>query len=181
MMTLKFLAKGALGPLSGFAWPVPRGGAPGAWVDVEGPLTQCANGVHVCRTIDLAHWINDELWELEVEGEQFDGVDCLVVRHARLLRRIDTWDGPGQLSFAEACIEHAAMETGGTAATDEVRALLEDARLMKASDYVALSAFTAAVAVSRLGSEGDREVAYRRERTWQSMWITEQILKPQRS
>src|SRR5258708_6519958 len=105
MMTHKFLAKGALGPLSGFAWPVPQGGAAGAWVEAVGPLALCARGVHVCRTSDLAHWIHDELWEVEADGDRIEGLDCVVVRRARLVRRIDDWGAAGGRRFADASVE----------------------------------------------------------------------------
>jgi hypothetical protein len=182
-MMHKFLATGALGPLSGFAWPVPAGGAPGAWVEVDGPLELCARGVHVCRTFDLAHWIHDELWEVEAAGDQVDGVDCIVVRRARLVRRIDAWSGPGGRRFAEACVEHATAQAGPAPTVmapslpaDGVRDLLDDAQFMATHGYVALAAFTAAVAVSRLGAEVSPDGAYRRERGWQSAWIVRHLL-----
>ncbi|HTB78997.1 MAG TPA: hypothetical protein VK762_37395 [Polyangiaceae bacterium] len=176
MMTHKFLAKGALGPLSGFAWPVPQGGLGGAWVEVTGPLEPCARGVHVCRPVDLAHWIDDELWEIEADGEPLEGLDCLVVPRARLLHRVEAWSDGGAQRFAEACIEHAASGAGATLA-ETVSALLEDARSMAASGYLALASFTAAVAVSRSDVHGSREDAYRRERAWQSAWIADELLR----
>jgi hypothetical protein len=175
MMTHKFLAKGAVGPLSGFAWPVPDHGAPGAWVDAAGPLAVCARGLHVCRPFDLAHWIHDELWEVEVEGDPIDGLDCIVVPRARLVRRIDAWSAAGGRSFAGACVERAASESG-TDPAGEVGALLGDARFMANNGYVALAAFTAAVAVSRSADEAGADGVYRRERAWQSAWIAEQML-----
>jgi hypothetical protein len=175
MMMHKFLATGALGPLSGFAWPVPAAGAPGAWVEVDGPLELCARGVHVCRTFDLAHWIHDELWEVETAGDPIDGLDCIVVRRARLVRRIDAWSGPGARRFADACVEHAAARAG-PAPADGVRDLLDDARFMATRGYVALAAFTVAVAVSRLGAEAGPDGAYRQERTWQSAFIAHHVL-----
>ena len=44
----KFLAPGAVGPFSGFAWPT---GTPGPWVEAV-PHT-CATGVHACLVEDL--------------------------------------------------------------------------------------------------------------------------------
>ena len=181
MVTYKFLAKGGLGPLSGFAWPVPQdglGGLPGAWVEVTGPLAPCVRGVHVCRSVDLAHWIHDELWEIEADGEPLDGLDCLVVPRARLVHRVDAWSNGGGQRFAEACIEHA--EAGAPAPLAEaLRALLDDARLMAANGYLALASFTAAVAVARSDADGSREGGYRRERAWQSAWIADELLRPE--
>jgi hypothetical protein len=177
MTTYKFLAKGLLGPLSGFVWPVPQGGLPGAWVEVTGPLAPCARGVHVCRSVDLAHWIHDELWEIEADGEPLEGLDCLVVPRARLVRRVDAWSDGGARRFSEACIEHAEAGIGASLA-EAVRALLDDARFMAAHDYLALASFTAAVAVSRSNIGGSCEDAYRRERAWQSAWIADELLRP---
>jgi hypothetical protein len=168
----KFLATGARGPLSGFAWPAPGPSAPGAWVEVEGPLAPCACGVHACRPFDLAHWIHDELWELEVGGEQTLGLDCIVVQRARLVRRIPGWGEHAQ-RFAEACVEHAAAQAE-PAHLDIVSGLLNDARLMATSGYVAVSAFTAALAVSRVPAA--ESSAYRQERAWQSAWIARELL-----
>ena len=177
MTTYKFLAKGALGPLSGFAWPVPQGGLPGAWVEVAGPLAPCARGVHVCRSIDLAHWIHDELWEVEADGDPIDGLDCVVVPRGRLVRRVDAWSEGGGQRFSEACIAHAETASGASP-VPPVRELLDDARFMVAHGYLALAAFTAAFAVGRSDVDGTREDAYRRERAWQSAWIAGELLRP---
>jgi hypothetical protein len=176
MKAHKFLAKGAVGPLSGFAWPTPAGDGPGAWVEIDGPLAPCARGVHVCRTIDLAHWIHDELWELEADGDPIEGLDCIVVQRARLVRRVDEWGGDGARRFTEACVEHAAAQAG-PAPAGGIRDLLDDARFMANSGYVALSAYVAAIAVSRLGVEAPA-AAYRRERSTQSAWIADHLLAP---
>jgi hypothetical protein len=177
MTAHKFLSHGAIGPLSGFTWPVPAGGEPGAWVEAVGPLVLCARGVHVCRAFELAHWVHDELWEVETDGEQLDGVDCIVVQRARLTRRIDSWNATGRRRFGDACIEHAAVQAGPES-SDEVRALLDDARFMSEGGDAALTAFTAAVAVSRSSADAVLESAYRRERAWQSAWLADQLLTP---
>src|SRR5258706_12110985 len=57
---------------------------------------------------DLAHWLHEELWEVESEGDRVEGIDCFVVRRPRLVRRIDVWNAGGPARFAEACIGHAA-------------------------------------------------------------------------
>jgi hypothetical protein len=174
----KFLAKGETGPLSGSRWPGPRGVAPGAWVEVEGPLELCRRGVHVCRPLDLPYWLHDELWETEVDGDQLEGVDCLVVRRARLVRRIDGWHLGGAGRFAEACVEHATqLVATAEHARDALRGYLEDAALSARSGYPAFSAFAAAFAVARAagGPAGD-EASYRRERAWQADWLARALL-----
>ncbi len=160
MRAYKFLGKGAVGTFTGFAWP-----APGAWVSVEGALDACRNGIHVCRPHELAHWLHEELWELEVEGEQLDATDCLVVRRARLVRLVTAWDAEGAARFARACIEHAE----GSAGAD-----LADAREAAGAGYPAIAAYIAALAVARAGADAER--AYADERTWQSTWIERELL-----
>ena len=170
-MARKFLAADGRGPFSGMAWPAPAGGAPGAWIAVDGVLAQCERGLHVCRDVDLAYWIHDELWDVEVEGAAVEGLDCLVVARARLLRRIHAWT-EGRHRFAQASIEHAAsLNSIGSKAFGE---LLGDAQLMATHGYPALASYTAAVAVGRATGE-DAVQGFRAERLWQSRWIAEYV------
>jgi len=178
MTTYKFLARGAVGPLSGFRWPAPRPGTPGAWVQPEGPLELCVNGCHVCRVTDLAHWLHDELWELETEGEHVEGIDCLVVRRARLVRRIDAWHLGGSTGFAEACAQHATELANRAAPGSSVaaRGFLEDAILALRAGFIAVSGYASALAVAKLGASADEDALYRRERAWQSAWIARRVI-----
>jgi hypothetical protein len=177
--TYKFLAKDGTAPLSGFRWPGPQGAAPGDWVEADGPLELCRSGVHVCRPLDLPYWLHDELWETEVGGEELDGIDCLVVRRARLVRRIDSWHLGGAARFAEACLEHATqqVDAGSERAGATPRAYLEDAAQSARSDYPAFAAFAAAFAVARAtGAPAGDEASYRRERAWQGDWLARALL-----
>jgi hypothetical protein len=160
----KFLAKGAIGPLSGHTWP-----EPGRWLEASGPLVVCSRGIHVCRPQDLAHWLHDELWQVETEGEALEALDCTVVRRARLVRRIDAWSTGGAARFAEACIEHAQ-------ALDGAAAFIDDARMARAAGYLAVSAFCSALAVAELDPGAVTERAFRRERIWQAGWITRELI-----
>jgi hypothetical protein len=178
MNTYKFLARDAMGPLSGFHWPAPGAGTAGAWVQAEGPLELCVNGTHVCRAGDLAHWLHDELWVTEIDGEQLEGIDCLLARRARLVRRIDGWQNGGSARFAEACADHA------TALADQaqpdtavaVSGFLDDARLAARTGFVAVSAYSSALAVARLGAPSAQDGLYRQERAWQSAWIARMVI-----
>ena len=166
MIAFKFLARGGLGPFSSIEWP-----PAGTWIEVGGPLGLCSRGVHVCRPRDLAHWLHDELWEVETGGEELEAIDCLVVRRARLLRRIDSWSDGGSTRFAEACVAHA-MSLAGSTQEVTVRELLSDAQGAARAGYPALSAFTAALVAARLEGES----AYRAERIWQGEWITRHLI-----
>jgi hypothetical protein len=92
MQAYKYLSHGAIGPFSGFPWPAPGGFGPGEWVRVEGGLEPCGNGIHACRMRDLPYWINDELWEIELDGAIVAERRGLVAEQGRLVRPVDGWD-----------------------------------------------------------------------------------------
>jgi len=172
------LAKGAKGPFSGFEWPRSPSGEPGPWIQVEGPLGLCTNGCHVCRPVELAHWLHDELWELETQGEELEALDCLVVRRARLVRRIDAWHLGGAAHFGEACAQHAA-ELAARAPRDfaiAAQPYIEDALLSARAGFVAVGAHASALAVCKLSDPAREYAAYRRERVWQSEWIARGVI-----
>ena len=103
MRALKFLARGAVAPFMGVRWPAPAGGLPGAWV--EAASTEPGRGVHACRVEDLAYWLNDELWEVELDGEVVAGPTLLEARRGRLVRRVEAWSKAAALAYAAACTE----------------------------------------------------------------------------
>jgi hypothetical protein len=175
MTAYKFLTKDGIGPISGYRWPMPVGHANGAWVETLGPLALCERGIHLCSAFDLAHWLHDDLWEVESDGEHIEGIDCIIVRRARLVRRIDAWSNGGAARFAEACIEHSTS-LAGSASSTAVRGWLEDAKMFADVGYIATSAYSAALAASRVGAVTDTEAAYRRERRWQAAWIADEVI-----
>jgi len=175
MLAYKFLTHGGVAPITGVAWPLPSVAAPGAWLEASGLLASCSRGLHVCRTSDLAHWLHDELWQLETAGEQLDGVDCLVVRKARLLRRVDAWSNGGAARFAAASIGHAT-EVLGDSADASLHGFIDDAKLAAAAGYVAVSAYSTALAVAKHLAPTDVHGAYRAERLWQAAWIERELL-----
>lgn len=150
--TFKFLGRGAAGPFSGQPWTTD-------WRSIKGALALARNGFHVCREGDLAFWIHDELWEVEIAGATLESTDCLVAERARLVRRVTAWDKTGARRFADACIVHAAS---GDAA------LLEDAKQAAEHGYPAIAAYSAARATADL----------RAERVWQSGWLAKEIVGP---
>jgi hypothetical protein len=98
----KCLRKGRIGPYSKFKWP-----RLGVWVKVEGELSVCQNGIHLCREQDLTNWLNDEIYEAEYRGsERVDTRDKIVVREARLKKKLKTWNAKTARLFACDCAEH---------------------------------------------------------------------------
>jgi len=91
-------------------WPLPTKGKngkwkPGKWVEVEGKLIPCKNGLHLCRPQDLCQWLNETIYEAEVEGEQIIHEDKVVARKARLLRKMEKWTKKTARLFACECAE----------------------------------------------------------------------------
>ena len=103
MRAYKFLALGAVGRFSEFSWPQPSGSEPGAWVAATAQLADCRHGVHACSPGQLLDWIDDELWEIELEGQIVASEAMLVAERGRLLKRIAEWDGATAQEFADAC------------------------------------------------------------------------------
>ena len=96
----KCLGKGRMGPYSQFKWP-----KVGVWLEVVRPLEVCQNGIHLCQDKDLVSWLNAEIYEAEYAGERLDAYDKIVVRKARLTKRLKTWNARTQRLFACDCAE----------------------------------------------------------------------------
>jgi len=183
-LAYKFLARGAIGPVSRVRWPLPSPGGAGPWLAADAPLAVCRSGVHACLKDQLAFWLHEELWQVELEGELRSGLDCVVSPRGRLLARVDAWsESGGAHRFAAAVRDHA------TALIDERPPAERDAFLGYVADATwhvehgqlespALAALCASMAVAKLSESlglGSLEEAYRRERAWQSEWIVDQM------
>lgn len=103
MRAYKFLAQGGVGRFSDFHWPPPAGGEPGRWVATTAELEDCRHGVHACAPEHLLDWIDDELWEVELDGELVATESMLIAERGRLVRRVTAWDGPAARAFADSC------------------------------------------------------------------------------
>jgi hypothetical protein len=118
MTAYKFLSAGAIGLFSDFQWP-----PPGEWVDARHPVVDCVAGVHALRFEQLLDWIDDELWEVELDGAIVERMGMVVAERGRLVRRVEQWDGAAAWAFADAC----ALRSAGFAADALRRASLPDA------------------------------------------------------
>lgn len=162
MIAYKFLAAGGRGPLSRVVWP-----AIGDWLITEGPIVG-KRGAHACTAGQLAHWLHDELWQVELDGARLTGPDCIVAERARLVRRVTGWNADGAVRFARACLDHARDLGADPALVADGHSALDDG-------YPAVAAYTAAIATAR-----DDEAVYARERGWQSAWIAREIISGER-
>jgi hypothetical protein len=200
MLAYKFLLPGARGPFSGFAWPVPGAAGAGAWVASAGRGVQlCRTAVHGCVVEQLPWWIQDELWLAEFAEPATVTGHKLMAGRARLVRRIDAWDGEAGAEFAAACASRArdraveALERAGApTAADALRACAgprqqheaaeqltvpEDARIAVAmagdAGVRALMghAATTAYIAAHAAHHADGETAMAQERAWQADWL----------
>ena len=114
MIAYKFLLQGRVSPFSGVTWPAEN------WIEADGTLVRCRSGIHACRVRDLAYWLTDELWRVELGGEVIEYEFKVVSRRAKLVGRIDAWDVGTRQDFIRMClhrvVEHAVAEAAESSA-----------------------------------------------------------------
>jgi hypothetical protein len=199
VIALKFLSTGRRGRFSGFRWP----GA-GVWVVPPAARSPCRRGVHACRVQDLPWWLDEELWDIELEGDVVVGRHKLLAPAGRLVSRVDAWTPGVAHQFGVACAwrarDHAVRALGqadrpAAAATlsacatlDEVlrtaRRMLDDApadriSLIMARDgaFRAISGAppTSAYIAAHAARRIDGARGYTAERAWQSDWFRDHL------
>ncbi len=111
MIAYKFLSSGAIGLFSRLAWPTPTADAPGEWVRVDGEIQLCLNGVHACATARLVEWLDDELWEIELDGPVLEADGALIAAAGRLIRRLEGWNDESARAFVGHCIDNTVALT----------------------------------------------------------------------
>lgn len=96
----------------GARWDLPTAEGPSEYLSVSGNLIPCLNGLHLCDRESLSWWIGPALFEAEaITTERINHVDPygrspkIVVRTARLTRRVDTWNDVTMRLFAADCAE----------------------------------------------------------------------------
>ncbi len=178
VIAYKFLCAGAIGPFSGHRWPLPGDAAPGPWVAAAGgEPALCHGAVHACRVRDLPWWLQDELWEAELDGDVTAGRHKIMAPRARLLRRVDGWDAACSQRFGDACAgrarEHAdaALERAAASAARIPQGMAGDAATRARSGAAIVAAYIAAHAAAQLGGAEAMEA----ERAWQSAWLRSQL------
>ena len=133
MKAYKFLTGGATGRFSDFQWPVPADEGFGDWVEAGEALEDCRTGVHACTPRQLLDWIDDELWEIELDGEIVEGNAMIVAQRGRLLARLTAWDDRTAKEFADACAwrarEFALRGLRRLGLTEEAERLVDTAEL----------------------------------------------------
>lgn len=80
MRAYAFLGAGATAYLTGLRWP-----SPGTWVERDD------DAIRACGPDDLAWWLDEELWEVELDGRVTNLGRALTASRGRLLHRIEAW------------------------------------------------------------------------------------------
>ena len=190
MIAYKFLAAGGVAPFTGFRW-LPAG----EWVSAAPERAEL--WIHACRVRDLPHWLDEELWRIELEEPVREDRYQVASPRGRLLARVEAWDGRMASAYAEACAGHArelavphlapALRDALAGAADlegiasavsragpgvRIAALVADAARNALHVGPATTSYIAAVLGSSLGGG---LAAFEAERAWQAHWLSERL------
>jgi L-alanine-DL-glutamate epimerase-like enolase superfamily enzyme len=135
---------------------------------IEGDLKPCENGYHVCTLEQLPAWIGPAIFETEVRGEKVEAGDKIVVREARLKKRVK-WDDKLARLFAADCAEHVLPIYEKQYPDDKrPRQAIEAARRYARGEIDA-AAWDAAGAAAR-DAAWDAAGAAARDAAWDAAW-----------
>jgi hypothetical protein len=166
VIAYKFLRADSVAPFSGVRWP-----RPGHWLECDGSLEACANGIHASPPDALAYWFDRELWQVELAGEILDEGTVLVARRGRLVARVGGWPDVSS-AFAHLCAERASGLAGQAPGNVRIRGLADEAAECAeeepAPDDAIFAAYAAAVAADVLEAG-----SFASERAWQSRRLVE--------
>jgi hypothetical protein len=166
-------------------WPLPKNGEPGEWLTVKGKLLPCMNGLHLCRESDLIYWLGPTIYEAEYNGHLVEHENKVVVRKARLVRQLDSWNERTARLFSCDCAEYVlhyfekkypddsrvrtAIEVGRLYA--DGKATLEDLRAAwAAARAAAWAAARAAAGAAARAAAWDAARAAARAAAWDAAW-----------
>ena len=198
----KFLAAGACAPFKGSRWPAPR-----VWVRACDAAADLPSGIRVCRPGDLPYWLDDELWEVAVNGDVVTQRYALVAPRVMLLQPVAAWTPATMRELAAACAWRARDEVvsrlGDAGLTTLARALAAPDSLAAFAERAtqlavdAPSAWTDTLGlVGECGAEAEHarpatailtatvtvagwdEAAQAGERAWQAGWICRRLGLP---
>jgi hypothetical protein len=178
MIAYKFLASEARGRFSALSWPRPRDGQPGAWVEVAGELSLCKHGVHACRKAHLAHWLERELWLIELDGKMLEGRSMVAATRGRLLQPVSAWASVWD-ELGSYCVQRAQLFVEQTRAAKpeqlaRAQAFAADVLHFCKTSSVPTAAYVSAV-LAHVPSELSADDAYQAERAHQSAWLADKL------
>lgn len=161
MIAYKFLTAGATGRFTGFRWEA------GTWVDAEA-ADPCRAGIHACRVRDLPIWLDDELWEIELDGEVIEGERKIVATRGRLAQRIEQWAPEVARDFGRFCAQRTRERVGFLPV---LSGFVADVDRFVSQNRIAIAGFAAA----RAAELRDGAAAYEAERLAQASWLAERL------
>ena len=173
MGAYKFLRRGAVGPFSGFRWPVDE------WVGGAEPFAACAGAIHACAAGDLPYWLHEELWRVELGAPVQRHEHKLAGVSGRLVERVTEWNAEQARLFARACVDEvdrvaARLEQSSREECDAVR-----------DEFLSYADFAAAPALATLASylcgRVDGADAAEEERARQASWLVSGLRLDERS
>ena len=182
IVAYKFLAGDRMSPFARVRWPEPGGG----WVVASAAVGTCRRAVHACRVQDLAYWLGERLWRVELAGQVADSPSKIAAERGRLLDQVDGWPNASE-AFIQDCaarleqLRKQAKEQRDHRAVRFLDAYVEE--IEGDSDPASVS-YTAAHAAGVLGWTPDEAKAARArgerspldsERRRQSRWLAAQL------
>jgi hypothetical protein len=127
VLAYAFLARGSVSYLTGLRWPHPSAGAD-AWVD------RADEAIRACTRETLPWWLDQELWEVELEQGVRPIGRALTAHRGRLLRQVEEW-GPGAATELVAHCAHRVRDHAVEMLRAEGRA--DEADLLASADDLA--------------------------------------------
>lgn len=161
MIAYKFLAAGRSGRFTGFQWE------PGEWVDAKA-VDPCVTGIHACRVRDLPIWLDEELWEIELDGAVVAGERKLVAARGRLMQRLERWTPVLSHEFGRFCAQRTRRRVGFL---PTLSGFVADVDRFVAQNRIAIAGFAAA----RAAELRDGPAAYEDERRVQASWLADRL------
>lgn len=193
MIALKFLARGAISPFMGRRWVHEE------WV-VAAREDDEDTWVRACLPAQLAFWLGEELWRVELAEPVRAGPYQLASPRARLVSRVEAWGAPVAAELAAACAwrardlvaarlagEHAAALAGARDLPALEAAARRAAPEARAAGHVASAArhaqvgrpagasLNAAMLAAALEAHGAAEASFDAERAWQGRWLSRHV------
>jgi hypothetical protein len=161
LIAYKFLGAGQVGRFTSFRWES------GTWVDAA-TADVCRTGIHACRIRDLPIWLDDELWEIELDGEVVEGDRKVVATRGRLTRRIEPWTAQLAHEFGRFCMRRTRERVGFVPV---LSGFVSDVERFVAQHRIAIAGFAAA----RAAELRDGSTAYDAERDAQASWLADRL------
>lgn len=178
----KFLSADRLSPFACARWPEPGNG----WMVASADVGACRRAVHACRVQDLAYWLGETLWRVELAGQIAEAPSKVVAERGRLVDLVDGWPEASG-AFIEDCrtrLSELANQAGKQQEYRAVRFLEEYAGELDGDSDPASVSYTTAHAAGVVGWTADEATAatargelspFDAERRRQSRWLAAQL------